>query len=101
MTIRDIAGLHVFDNTLEAVTLTRRPAAGLPRVPGEVLRPGAATGAVDVGTITGAGGTPDYHYVVLSGVDYDLDVSRPAAARVTRPEFENAAWPRTTCSSSR
>ncbi len=91
MTIRDIAGLHVFDDTLEAATLTGAQPRDYLEYPARYFAQVPATGAVDVGTITGAGGTPDHHYDVLSGVDYDLDVSRPAAARVTRPEFENAA----------
>jgi 2',3'-cyclic-nucleotide 2'-phosphodiesterase / 3'-nucleotidase len=48
----------------------------------------APTGNVDPKAITNAIGrdgreTPDYNYDVLSGVDYDLDVSRPVGARVT------------------
>jgi 2',3'-cyclic-nucleotide 2'-phosphodiesterase / 3'-nucleotidase len=87
VTIRDIAGLYVFDNTLEAVELTgaqvraylERSAGYFTQVP--------ATGDVDPETITNANGTPDYNYDVLSGVDYDLDVSRPAGERVTRLEI--------------
>ncbi|MCU1604216.1 MAG: 2,3-cyclic-nucleotide 2-phosphodiesterase [Modestobacter sp.] len=91
VTIRDIAGLYVFDNTLEAVELTgaqvreylEKSAGYFTQVP--------ATGDVDPETITNANGTPDYNYDVLSGVDYDLDVSKPVGQRVTR--LETAAGP--------
>ncbi|MCW2508530.1 MAG: 2,3-cyclic-nucleotide 2-phosphodiesterase, partial [Modestobacter sp.] len=91
VTIRDIAGLYVFDNTLEAVELTgaqvreylEKSAGYFTQVP--------ATGDVDPETITNASGTPDYNYDVLSGVSYDLDVSKPVGRRVTR--LETAAGP--------
>jgi 2',3'-cyclic-nucleotide 2'-phosphodiesterase/3'-nucleotidase len=91
VTIRDIAGLYVFDNTLEAVELTgaqvreylEKSAGYFTQVP--------ATGEVDPERITNANGTPDYNYDVLSGVDYDLDVSKPVGQRVTR--LETAAGP--------
>ena len=87
VTIRDIAGLYVFDNTLEAVEMTgaqvrdylERTASYFTQVP--------ATGTVDPATITNANGTPDYNYDVLSGVDYDLDVAQPVGSRVTRLEI--------------
>ncbi len=91
VTIRDIAGLYVFDNTLEAVTLTGAQVRDYLEYSARYFAQVPATGAVDVEAITGAGGTPDYNYDVLSGVDYDLDVSRPAGERVTRLQFDGAA----------
>ena len=50
-----------------------------------------ATGAVDPETIVGTNGTPDYNYDVVSGVEYDIDVSRPVGSRITRLERDGAA----------
>ena len=92
VTIRDIAGLYVFDNTLEAVEMTgaqvrdylEQSAAYFTQVPAEgPVDPETITNAV---TPTAPNGTPDYNYDVLSGVSYDLDVSRPVGSRVTRLE---------------
>lgn len=91
VTIRDIAGLYVFDNTLEAVTLTGAQVRDYLEYSARYFTQVPATGDVDPETITGAGGTPDYNYDVLSGVDYDLDVSRPAGERVTRLEVDGTA----------
>ncbi|MEV0811325.1 5'-nucleotidase C-terminal domain-containing protein [Micromonospora sp. NPDC050200] len=81
--IRDVAGLYVFDNTLEAVVLSgaelrayleysakyfKTLAVGAPVVPADMSDPGV----------------PDYNYDVISGVDYDIDISRPVGQRITR-----------------
>src|SRR3954451_17717042 len=84
VTIKDIAGLYVFDNTLEAVELTGAEVRAYLEKSASYFNQVPATGDVDPETITNANGTPDYNYDVLSGVDYDLDVSRPVGQRVTR-----------------
>ncbi|MFC3687168.1 bifunctional metallophosphatase/5'-nucleotidase [Aquipuribacter hungaricus] len=85
VTIRDIAGLYVFDNTLEAVELTGAQVRDyLEASAGRYFVQVPATGPVDPETITGSAGQPDYNYDILSGVEYDIDVSRPAGDRITR-----------------
>jgi 2',3'-cyclic-nucleotide 2'-phosphodiesterase/3'-nucleotidase len=91
VTIRDIAGLYVFDNTLEAVTLTGAQVRDYLEYSAKYFTEVPATGAVDPETITGADGTPDYNYDVLSGVDYDLDLTEPVGRRVTRLEVDGEA----------
>jgi 2',3'-cyclic-nucleotide 2'-phosphodiesterase/3'-nucleotidase len=88
VTIRDIAGLYVFDNTLEAVEMTGAQVRDYLEESASYFTQVPATGPVDPETITNADGTPDYNYDVLSGVDYDLDVSRPVGERVTRLEID-------------
>jgi 2',3'-cyclic-nucleotide 2'-phosphodiesterase/3'-nucleotidase len=88
VTIRDIAGLYVYDNTLEAVQLTGAQVRDYLEFSAGYFTQVPSTGAVDPETITGAGGTPDYNYDVLSGVEYDIDVSRPAGDRITRLEVD-------------
>jgi 2',3'-cyclic-nucleotide 2'-phosphodiesterase / 3'-nucleotidase len=88
VTIRDMAGLYIYDNTLEAVELTGAQVRAYLEKSASFFQQVPATGDVDPAKITNATGsdgrpTPDYNYDVLSGVDYDLDVSRPVGARVT------------------
>src|SRR4051794_19872031 len=92
VTIKDIAGLYVFDNTLEAVELTGAQVREYLEYSARYFKQVPAAGDVDPETITNAdtatapNGTPDYNYDVLSGVDYHLDVSQPVGRRVTRLE---------------
>ncbi|PZF91604.1 bifunctional metallophosphatase/5'-nucleotidase [Micromonospora deserti] len=81
--IRDVAGLYVYDNTLEAVVLSgaevrtyleysakyfRTLAPGAPAEPEQISDPAV----------------PDYNYDVISGLDYDIDIARPIGQRITR-----------------
>ncbi|MGY1665495.1 bifunctional metallophosphatase/5'-nucleotidase [Geodermatophilus sp. SYSU D00696] len=91
VTIRDIAGLYVYDNTLQAVELTGAEVRAYLEFSAKYFAQVPATGDVDPETITGAGSTPDYNYDVLSGVDYDLDVSKPVGQRATRLEVDGVA----------
>jgi 2',3'-cyclic-nucleotide 2'-phosphodiesterase/3'-nucleotidase len=85
VSIRDIAGLYVYDNTLEAVEMTgaqvRAYLEETARYFGQVTTPGQVGSGALVTT------KPDYNYDTLSGVDYELDISRPAFQRVTRLEI--------------
>jgi 2',3'-cyclic-nucleotide 2'-phosphodiesterase/3'-nucleotidase len=84
VTIRDIAGLYIYDNTLEAVELSgaqvRAYLEESARYFGQVTTAGPITSA-DLTTTK-----PDYNYDTLSGVDYELDISKPVGQRVTRLE---------------
>ncbi len=85
VSVRDIAGLYVFDNTLEAVEMTGAQVRDyLEFSAGNYFVQVPATGPVDPETITNVAGQPDYNYDILSGVSYDIDVSRPAGDRITR-----------------
>ncbi|GAB7047686.1 5'-nucleotidase C-terminal domain-containing protein [Catenuloplanes indicus JCM 9534] len=81
--IRDVAGLYVFDNTLEAVELTGAEVRAYLEYSAKyfvTLAPGAP---VDPATISDPA-VPDYNYDILSGVGYDIDIARPAGSRITR-----------------
>jgi 2',3'-cyclic-nucleotide 2'-phosphodiesterase/3'-nucleotidase len=88
VTIRDIAGLYIYDNTLEAVELTGAQVREYLEFSARYFTQVPATGDVDPETITNAvvdgfpNGVPDYNYDILSGVDYDIDVSQPAGSRI-------------------
>lgn len=86
VTVRDIAGLYIYDNTLEAVTMTGRQvrdyleysAKYFATVPaGEQFDP-----ATDANAPYNGATTPDYNYDMLSGISYELDLSQPVGGRV-------------------
>ncbi|RKN21341.1 bifunctional metallophosphatase/5'-nucleotidase [Micromonospora musae] len=81
--IRDVAGLYVFDNTLEAVVLTGAEVRAYLEYSAKyfvTLAPGAP---VDPEQISDPS-VPDYNYDALSGVDYDIDIAKPVGQRITR-----------------
>ncbi|MGC9667859.1 bifunctional metallophosphatase/5'-nucleotidase [Planosporangium sp. 12N6] len=83
--IRDVAGLYVYDNTLEAVVLSGAEVKAYLEYSAKyfvTLAPGAP---VDPATISDPA-VPDYNYDVLSGVDYDIDIARPVGQRIVRLE---------------
>ncbi|MGY2084239.1 bifunctional metallophosphatase/5'-nucleotidase [Blastococcus sp. SYSU DS0539] len=88
VTIRDIAGLYIYDNTLEAVELTGAELREYLEFSARYFTQVPASGPVDVETITNAvvegapNGIPDYNFDILSGVDYAIDVSQPGGSRI-------------------
>jgi 2',3'-cyclic-nucleotide 2'-phosphodiesterase/3'-nucleotidase len=106
VTVRDIAGLYIYDNTLEAIELD---GAGLRRylefsaayfqaielpAPGAArrsFRPAELTNAI---TENAAQGVPDYNYDVLGGLDapisYDIDLARPVGDRIKNLSYGGA-----------
>ncbi|MGY1729051.1 bifunctional metallophosphatase/5'-nucleotidase [Geodermatophilus sp. SYSU D01062] len=83
VTIRDIAGLYVYDNTLQAVQMTGAEIRDYLEYSAKYFAQ-TSDPAVDPTAIAGVDGTPDYNYDVLSGVSYDIDVARPVGERITR-----------------
>ncbi|GAB3182901.1 2',3'-cyclic-nucleotide 2'-phosphodiesterase/3'-nucleotidase [Micromonospora palomenae] len=81
--IRDVAGLYVFDNTLEAVVLTGAEVKAYLEFSAKYFRTLPVGAAVDPATISDPA-VPDYNYDVISGVDYDIDISKPVGQRITR-----------------
>ncbi|WP_305789411.1 bifunctional metallophosphatase/5'-nucleotidase [Symbioplanes lichenis] len=87
--IKDVAGLYIYDNTLEAVVLTGAEVRAYLEYSAKyfVTLPVGAT--PDPATISDPT-VPDYNYDVFSGVDYDIDISRPVGSRITRLELAGA-----------
>jgi 2',3'-cyclic-nucleotide 2'-phosphodiesterase / 3'-nucleotidase len=87
--IKDVAGLYIYDNTLEAVVLTGAEVKAYLEYSAKyfVTLPAGAT--PDPATISDPA-VPDYNYDVFSGVDYDIDISRPVGDRITRLEIAGA-----------
>ncbi len=81
--IKDVAGLYIYDNTLEAVVLTGAEVKAYLEYSAKYFKTLAPADPVDPETINDPA-VPDYNYDTLSGVDYDIDISLPIGSRITR-----------------
>ncbi|MEW2609600.1 5'-nucleotidase C-terminal domain-containing protein [Streptomyces sp. NPDC047880] len=88
VTIRDVAGLYVFENTLEARLMTGAQMKAYLEFSANYYVQTAADAPVDPAKLTNANGTPDYNYDVVSGLAYEIDIAKPAGSRVTNVRFE-------------
>ncbi|MFI6472565.1 bifunctional metallophosphatase/5'-nucleotidase [Streptomyces sp. NPDC050516] len=86
VTIRDVAGLYVYENTLEARLLTGAQVRAYLEFSANYYV--QTTGAVDPAKITNADNTPDYNYDVVRGVSYEVDIAKPAGSRVSKVMFD-------------
>lgn len=82
VTIRDMAGLYVFPNTLFGVELTGAQVKDYLEYSAKYFNQVAPGAPVDPATLTNAAGTPDYNYDMMSGVSYDIDISKPVGQRI-------------------
>ncbi|MFD7990894.1 bifunctional metallophosphatase/5'-nucleotidase [Streptomyces mexicanus] len=90
VTIRDLAGLYVYDNTLVAKVLTGAQVRAYLEYSAEYFVQTAAGAPVDVEKLTNANGRPDYNYDYVSGLRYDIDIARPAGSRIRNLTFGGA-----------
>ncbi|MFF2849357.1 bifunctional metallophosphatase/5'-nucleotidase [Streptomyces sp. NPDC058001] len=90
VTIRDVAGLYVFENTLEARLMTGAQMKAYLEFSANYFVQTAAGAPVDPAKLTNANNTPDYNYDVVSGLTYEIDIAKPAGSRVTKVMFEGA-----------
>jgi 2',3'-cyclic-nucleotide 2'-phosphodiesterase/3'-nucleotidase len=88
--IKDVAGLYIYDNTLEAVVLTGAEVKAYLEYSAKYFRTLAPGAPVDPATISDPA-VPDYNYDVISGITYDIDISRPVGERVTLYDVDPAA----------
>ncbi len=88
VSVRDMAGLYVYDNTLLAVTLTGAQLKDYLEYSAKYFAQVAPGAPVDVAALTNASGTPDYNYDQLSGVVYDIDISKPVGQRIAGLSYQ-------------
>ncbi|MEV6980295.1 5'-nucleotidase C-terminal domain-containing protein [Sphaerisporangium sp. NPDC051017] len=88
VSVRDMAGLYVYDNTLLAVKLTGAQLKDYLEYSAKYFAQVAPGAPVDLRALTNAGGTPDYNYDQLSGVTYDIDISKPAGQRIVGLSYQ-------------
>jgi 2',3'-cyclic-nucleotide 2'-phosphodiesterase/3'-nucleotidase len=88
VSVRDMAGLYVYDNTLLAVKLTGTQIKDFLEYSARYFNQVAPDAPIDVRALTNANGTPDYNYDQLSGVTYDVDISKPAGQRIVNLAYQ-------------
>lgn len=100
VTVRDVAGLYIYDNTLLAITLTGSQVKDYLEASATYFKQVSGTGPFTPDELTNAptvlapNGTPDYNYDIMGGLDapltYDVDVSAPAGSRVRNLAYGGA-----------
>ncbi|SIN71229.1 bifunctional metallophosphatase/5'-nucleotidase [Agromyces cerinus] len=82
VTIKDVAGLYIYDNTLMASVLTGAQIKDYLEYSAKYFIQVAADAPVAPASWTNAGNTPDYNYDQFSGVDYSVDIAQPYGSRI-------------------
>lgn len=90
VSIRDIAGLYIYENTLQAVELNGAQLRDYLEYSAKYFNQVEEGATFDPETGTNAeyagerpGPTPDYNYDIVSGINYKIDISQPIGERVT------------------
>lgn len=98
VSVRDVAGLYIYDNTLLAVQLTGAQVTAYLEKSCEYFQQVSGVGPYPADSVTNAktpaapNGTPDYNYDIISGLDarltYDIDIAKPAGQRVANLAYD-------------
>ncbi|RZU15988.1 2',3'-cyclic-nucleotide 2'-phosphodiesterase/3'-nucleotidase [Kribbella rubisoli] len=101
VSIRDVAGLYVFDNTLLAVTMTGADIKDYLEFSAQYYKQVTGAGPFPSDQVTNAPtptaptGTPDYNYDVLGGLTkpltYKIDIAKGVGARITDLAYDGVA----------
>jgi len=93
ISVRDVAGLYIYDNTLLGIKLTGAQVKAYLEKSAEYFKPVPGPGTYPADQVTNAvtptapTGTPDYNYDVMGGLDqpltYDIDLTKPVGSRIT------------------
>ncbi|WP_052851582.1 bifunctional metallophosphatase/5'-nucleotidase [Streptomyces avicenniae] len=90
VTIRDVAGVYVYENTLEARLITGAQLKDYLEYSARYFVRTPAGAPADPADLTNADGIPDYNYDVVSGVTYEIDIAREPGSRVTGLAYDGA-----------
>ncbi|MFB4308443.1 bifunctional metallophosphatase/5'-nucleotidase [Actinomadura sp. GTD37] len=82
VTIKDIAGLYIYDNTLLASVLTGAQIKDYLEYSAQYFKQTAADAPVDPASWTNSGSRPDYNYDQFSGIAYEVDIAKPEGSRI-------------------
>ncbi|MCS7481317.1 bifunctional metallophosphatase/5'-nucleotidase [Umezawaea endophytica] len=101
VSVRDVAGLYIFDNTLLAVRLTGAQLKDYLEFCARYFKQVTSAGPFPADSITNAptstapNGTPDYNYDIAAGLDapltYDIDITKPVGNRITTLAYAGTA----------
>ncbi|MER6467368.1 bifunctional metallophosphatase/5'-nucleotidase [Streptomyces collinus] len=90
VTIKDIAGLYIYDNTLYGKKLTGAQLRDYLEYAAKYYHQVPAGTAVDTATLTNANSFWDYMYDTAAGVSYDIDIAQPEGSRIRNLTYEGA-----------
>lgn len=90
VTIKDVAGLYIYDNTLLASVLTGAQIVDYLEYSAKYFAEVDPAAPVAPASWTNNLGTPDYNYDQFSGIDYDVDISQPVGSRITNVTYAGA-----------
>ena len=101
VTVRDVAGLYIFDNTLLAIVLTGAQVKDYLEYSSRYFKKVSGTGPFAPDDLTNAvtdtapNGTPDYNYDIMGGLDaaltYDVDLAKDPGQRILNLSYDGAA----------
>ncbi|MEU1942455.1 5'-nucleotidase C-terminal domain-containing protein [Streptomyces sp. NPDC020125] len=88
VTIRQVAGLYPFENTLEARVLTGAQLKEYLEFSARYYVRTPAGGDVDPSKLTNADNTPDYNYDAVGGLTYEIDIAKAPGSRIAKLSFD-------------
>ncbi|MFD9393818.1 bifunctional metallophosphatase/5'-nucleotidase [Streptomyces sp. NPDC060000] len=91
VTIRDIAGLYIYDNTLYGKKLTGAQLRDYLEFAAKYYHQVPAGTAVDTATLTNANSFWDYMYDTAAGVSYDIDIAQADGSRIKNLTYNGTA----------
>ncbi|MGZ4427499.1 MAG: bifunctional metallophosphatase/5'-nucleotidase [Nocardioidaceae bacterium] len=100
VSIRDVAGLYIYDNTLLGVKITGQQLHDYLEYSAQYFQQVTGTGPFTTDQVTNAktptapNGTPDYNYDIVGGLDkpltYDIDIAQPTGSRIKNLAYGGA-----------
>ena len=95
VTVRDVAGLYIYDNTLLGVKVTGAQVKDYLEFSARYFKQVSGPGPFTMDQVTNAvtetapNGTPDYNFDSVAGLDapltYDIDIAQPVGSRIAQP----------------
>jgi 2',3'-cyclic-nucleotide 2'-phosphodiesterase / 3'-nucleotidase len=100
VTVRDVAGLYIYDNTLLGVKVTGQQVLDYLEYSMQYFKQVSGPGPFTMDQVTNAvtpnapNGTPDYNFDSIAGLDaaltYDVDIAQPVGSRVKNLGYDGA-----------
>lgn len=101
VTIRDVAGLYIYDNTLLGVKVTGQQVKDYLEYSVEYFKQISGPGPFTMDEVTNAvtptapDGTPDYNFDSIAGLDahltYDIDIAQAVGSRILNLAYDGSA----------
>ncbi|MEV0740254.1 5'-nucleotidase C-terminal domain-containing protein [Streptomyces sp. NPDC050549] len=91
VTIRDVAGLYIYENTLYGKKLTGAQLKDYLEFAAKYYHQVPAGTKVDTSTLTNANSFWDYMYDTAAGVDYEIDIAAAEGSRIKNLTYNGTA----------